>query len=578
MKKLNWKSTLVISGGALIVSASAISVAIIYQPKDVVKQQQQLLNPQGGKTTQGLEVSAYFNLIQALGFDVNTNLKTYDDQVIADRLSHWGFNQDQLSLTIASADSQTKELKFAIKVNGQALAPIAIKGLNWDASLSSSRTINNFNLENPSELQVISFDQDLWWADNYPLQLQGKWNAKQIAFLTKLTSAQIKAHISDLKIRLDQPLFGKDLITKQDQWWSYLNFQFVENKQGQLDLNITLDHPDWHQSHLQWKAGKWIEQDLAALENRLQWNQVNNIWGHNWTDSFVIGGDSLNSGLNAKQVAIIDQQVFLNLTKWDLEKAIMTNQVIILDQLVEKLVTMVKTEAQLKQIFGFEDLNARIKILEWKNDKLRWGWQINGQIIASFETGLNDQQFKTFGWEQLRDLKATIGLHHLSPFAIAFVKQLKSDSQLIKLINDWINNDQDFTYQLQFNNFALLLQSVIGNNLWINEPYVLEKTNQNFQIELNYGKWITADNVDFENQWWSVVDQRDQKIITLPLQWNWSENNYPINLTISTKKGKLIIQDDQQGWSALAFIGQSISTNLKIEMTKQEWSDYENTI
>lgn len=568
---------LTISSGALVVSASAISVAIIYQPKDVVKQSQ-LLNPQGGKTTQGLEVSAYFNLIQALGFDVNTNLKTYDDQVLADRLTQWGFNQDQLSLTIASADSQTKALQFAIKINGQALAPIVIKGLNWSASLASSRTINNFNLENPSELQVIRFDQDLWWADDYPLQLQGKWNATQIAFLTKLTSAQIKAHISDLKIRLDQPLFGKDLITKQDPWWSYLNFQFVENEQGQLDLNIMLDHPDWHQSHLQWKAGKWIEQDLKTLENRLQWNQVNNIWGHNWTDAFVIGANSLNSGLNAEQVAIINQQVFLNLTKWDLEKAIMTNQVAILDLLIEKLVTMVKTEAQLKQIFGLEDLSATIKILQWKNDMLWWGWQINGQIIASFETGLNDQQFKTFGWEQLRDLKVTIGLHHLSPFAIAFVKQLKTDQQLGKLIANWINNDRDFTYQLQFNDFALLLQSVIGNNLWINEPYVLEKTNQNFQIELNHGKWIEVQDVDFENQWWSVIDQRDQKIVTLPLQWNWNENNYPINLTISTKKGKLIIQDNNQAWNALTFIGQSINTNLKIEMTKQEWSDYENTI
>ena len=583
MKKANLFLTSAISLSALAITSGAIAAAVVYQTKENI--QQVYLDAQGGITTNGLVVSSYFNLVGVLGFDANVNLKTFDNEMIAAKLANFGFSDQQLKVTIKSANSQKDVVELAINLNGQDLDPIRLSGFNWNYSLDSSRTIANFNSQNNMGIKIISFDEIKWWNDNYPLRLGSTWNANQVNFLTKLSSDQIKDHINNIQIKLDQPLFGKQVINYQDEWWSYLKLQFVKNANGQVDLDLRIDHPDWHQSQLKWQDNKWIDQTTDRLENRLQWNQTNDVWGFNWSESLAVGvSPEQRTKFNfsdQNDPIILNEQVKLGITYQDLQKAFVKNNQQLLEQVSQKVLKSAKDQQALKQIFGFEQLTSNFIIKSW-NDWFTIEWIINDHSVGQFERQLanNWNPFKTYK-DQLNQFKLTLTFNQLEPVAIAFIEQVKSDQKLLGLINNWINIDQDFSYQFEFKNFATIIQEILGSpQAYINDPYRLAKTKQNFTISANYGTWIDEISVDFENMWWNTVDLNDQSVITLPLDWSWNVPNYPILIDVKVENNKLVFSDNpnHQSVKLFGFLGQSIATKLNFSLTKQEWKAYENII
>ena len=579
MKKANLFLALGCTTSALVITGGAIGAAVVYQSGKT--NQPLYLDPQGSTSANGLVVSSYFNLVEALGFDTNVNLKTFDNEMIAAKLANFGFSDQQLKVSIKSADSQKDVVELAINLNGQDLDPIRLSGFNWNYSLDSSRTIANFNSQINMGMTIISFDEIKWWNDNYPLRLGSTWNANQVNFLTKLSSDQIKDHIKDIQIKLDQPLFGKEVITYQDNWWSYLKLQFVKNTNDQVDLDLRLDHPDWHQSQLKWQNNKWIDQTTDHLENRLQWNQTNDAWGFNWSESLAVGVSPEQRTKfefsDQNNPIIVNEQVQFGITRWDLEKALITNNQNLLKALSQKLIKSAKDLQALKQIFGFDELISNFIIKSW-NDGFTIEWVVNDHSVGGFERQLpsNWNPFKTYE-DQLKQLELTLTFKHLEPVAIAFIKQVKSDQKLLNLINNWINKDQDFTYQFEFKNFDAIIKQIIGSN-FINNPYTLAKTKQNFAISSNYGKWLDNKDIDFDNKWWNVIDLNDQSAVTLGLDWAWNPPDYPILIDVKVENKKLVFVKNTSNQNVMQFLGNSISTKLNFNLTKQEWRAYENIV
>lgn len=581
MKKANLFLALGCSTSALVITGGAIGAAVVYQSGKT--NQPLYLDPQGSTSANGLVVSSYFRLVEALGFDADVNLKTFDNEMIATKLANFGFNEQQLKVWIKSANSQKDLVELAINLNGQDLDPIHLSGFNWNRTLDSSRTIANFDSQIGMGIKIISFDEIKWWNDNYPLRLGSTWNANQINFLTKLSSDQIKDHIKDIQIKLDQPLFGKQVINYQDDWWSYLKLQFVKNTNGQVDLDLRLDHPDWHQSQLEWQDNKWNERQTDQLENRLQWNQTNDAWGFNWSESLAVGVSpdqrTKFEFSDQNNPIIVNEQVQFGITRWDLDKALITNNQNLLKALSQKLIKSAKDLQALKQIFGFDELISNFIIKSW-NDWFTIEWVVNDHSVGGFERKLpsNWNPFKTYR-DQLNQLELTLTFKHLEPIAIAFIKQVKSDQKLLNLINNWINKDQDFTYQFKFNNFDAIIQQFIGSN-FINNPYTLAKTKQNFAISSNYGKWLNNEDIDFDNKWWNVIDLNDQSAVTLGLDWVWNPPDYPILIDVKVENKKLVFVKNinNQIVDVMKFLEKSISTNLNFNLTKQEWRAYENIV
>ena len=128
MKKANLFLALGCTTSALVITGGAIGAAVVYQSGKT--NQPLYLDPQGSTSANGLVVSSYFRLVEALGFDADVNLKTFDNEMIANKLANFGFNEQQLKVWIKSANSQKDLVELAINLNGQDLDPIHLSGFN----------------------------------------------------------------------------------------------------------------------------------------------------------------------------------------------------------------------------------------------------------------------------------------------------------------------------------------------------------------------------------------------------------------------------------------------------------------
>ena len=559
-----------------LILTTSLTLAFVFN-QQASQQQSNLLDPTAlNEGEDGLAISAYGNLIKALGFQRQSDLRTFTNAELRLRLQRLNLDPNQISLMINQASSKQQKFSLLLTIKNQdrlTKTPIEIKNFDWTFSRPSGRIIT-FNKNNQTSL--LRWDTNMWFQQKLPLKLN-QWSSNQITSLTNIDSQVVKNLITDFNAVLNQPIANQIEINHHDRLFQNLSVNFQRRAHNKVDLVFKLNEPSWKRIEIEWKDNQWQTVETNLLETELAYDQQIGILGGRWDQGLTFGEvlRYINSDLLYRQ-----KNVPLTISAPALKAQLINDY-----QATSAWFLKTSFDFQIDQSTFQKILDTNLPIV-WKiigfpkpgfnsgTYDLEFGLFVDQQLIKTFKT-FPSLEFKTYR-DDLHQLVATLEPTNLAKTAL--LNQILNHQPTQALIKKWQDNPHKNPIQNQVVAISgqTLVNQLFNQSDFTNE-LMLNKFNANFKLEFNHGTWMQSDQVDWTNQLWSVRDVlTNQATVVETDLFNISPLVEGFNIIINStfdpdNKPILTITNENLQWSALATrYYTSITTKLKISYHSDE--------